>query len=447
MLLFKPDLVDFNVSTDKKTIYLKNEKQFEEALKGAVENTLSKNQNFTSMKETQILSNGLLNTQGATKEQFNTPGATKGLFNTPGATKGQFNTSGATKGQSYTSGAAKGPCSDQLITNKFKKYDPQKEVFKMFQQVESLKNFDRTRKLPKPISFNEPKTLEDASLNINPVKMNEIVSSSPKIVLDVHDRKADNSFLSSQRVENELDDCPDEFISDVDQHILSSSSSFVKDFGHKLMEKVENVHSMCKSDLKNMSINGQFNLGFIITCFNNNLYIVDQHAADEKYNFERIYQSISSNSQKLLAPKIMDLDDIDFQIFLEHKEAFERFGFRFKIDGFRVGIVALPLFQGKMFMDREDIIEFVSHIRHTDCNEDNSHFFSTSLTSVSQHHNIIKSEKLYSMVASKACRSSVMIGTALKREKMKEIVHRLSSLEKPWSCPHGRPTIRHLASL
>lgn len=43
-----------------------------------------------------------------------------------------------------------------------------------------------------------------------------------------------------------------------------------------------------KSDFKNMSIIGQFNLGFIVTKLNNDLFIVDQHASDEKYNFEQL---------------------------------------------------------------------------------------------------------------------------------------------------------------
>jgi DNA mismatch repair protein PMS2 len=55
--------------------------------------------------------------------------------------------------------------------------------------------------------------------------------------------------------------------------------------------------------------------------------------------------------------------------------------------------------------------------------------------------------KLLRMFASMACRKSVMIGTALTSVKMESIVYGLSSLDQPWSCPHGRPTIRHLASI
>jgi DNA mismatch repair protein PMS2 len=51
------------------------------------------------------------------------------------------------------------------------------------------------------------------------------------------------------------------------------------------------------------------------------------------------------------------------------------------------------------------------------------------------------------MLAMRACRSSVMIGAALDRRKMRRALDNLASLDAPWNCPHGRPTMRHLADL
>jgi DNA mismatch repair protein PMS2 len=51
------------------------------------------------------------------------------------------------------------------------------------------------------------------------------------------------------------------------------------------------------------------------------------------------------------------------------------------------------------------------------------------------------------MLASRACRSSIMIGRALDGPSMARILGRLSELDAPWNCPHGRPTMRHLAVL
>ena len=55
--------------------------------------------------------------------------------------------------------------------------------------------------------------------------------------------------------------------------------------------------------------------------------------------------------------------------------------------------------------------------------------------------------RVRAMLASRACRSSIMIGKALQPRTMRLILEHLSQLESPWNCPHGRPTMRHLALL
>ncbi|KAL6758950.1 hypothetical protein V8C86DRAFT_1402821 [Haematococcus lacustris] len=51
------------------------------------------------------------------------------------------------------------------------------------------------------------------------------------------------------------------------------------------------------------------------------------------------------------------------------------------------------------------------------------------------------------MLASRACRSSIMIGTALDRRAMRSVLDNLAGLAAPWNCPHGRPTMRHVCVL
>ena len=59
----------------------------------------------------------------------------------------------------------------------------------------------------------------------------------------------------------------------------------------------------------------------------------------------------------------------------------------------------------------------------------------------------LKSSSLRAFYASKACRKSIMVGTALNMKEMKRVVNHLSTIEKPYNCPHGRPTLRHLVNL
>jgi len=53
-------------------------------------------------------------------------------------------------------------------------------------------------------------------------------------------------------------------------------------------------------------------------------------------------------------------------------------------------------------------------------------------------------KRVWDVLASKACRSAVMIGKGLNVYEMSQLVSRMSTLQQPWNCPHGRPTMRHL---
>lgn len=67
----------------------------------------------------------------------------------------------------------------------------------------------------------------------------------------------------------------------------------------KAVEALDRV--IHKSDFERMRVLGQFNLGFMITSLDDqDLYIIDQHASDEKYNFETLQQTVKVNNQKLI---------------------------------------------------------------------------------------------------------------------------------------------------
>ena len=59
-----------------------------------------------------------------------------------------------------------------------------------------------------------------------------------------------------------------------------------------------------QADFLRMQVIGQFNLGFIIARLGQDLFIVDQHASDEKYNFERLGATTTLNRQPLLHPQV-----------------------------------------------------------------------------------------------------------------------------------------------
>jgi len=59
----------------------------------------------------------------------------------------------------------------------------------------------------------------------------------------------------------------------------------------------------------------------------------------------------------------------------------------------------------------------------------------------------VRCGKVYDMLASRACRKSIMVGSALSMRTMRQVIHNMGDTDQPWNCPHGRPTMRHLTTL
>uniref|UniRef100_A0A4W4FAR3 Mismatch repair endonuclease PMS2 n=1 Tax=Electrophorus electricus TaxID=8005 RepID=A0A4W4FAR3_ELEEL len=187
-----------------------------------------------------------------------------------------------------------------------------------------------------------------------------------------------------------------------------------------------------KDMFKQMEIIGQFNLGFIITKLKSDLFMIDQHATDEKYNFEMLQQHTILNGQRLIVPQNLELTAVSETILIENIDIFKKNGFDFLIDEDapvmeRVKLVSLPTSKSWTFgpSDIEELIFMLSDGPGVMC----------------------RPSRVRQMFASRACRRSVMIGTALSVSEMKKLVVHMGEIEQPWNCPHGRPTMRHLANL
>uniref|UniRef100_A0A8C9ST56 PMS1 homolog 2, mismatch repair system component n=1 Tax=Scleropages formosus TaxID=113540 RepID=A0A8C9ST56_SCLFO len=196
--------------------------------------------------------------------------------------------------------------------------------------------------------------------------------------------------------------------------------------------KLQCFYFHSKDVFKEMEIIGQFNLGFIITKLKSDIFIIDQHATDEKYNFEMLQQHTVLQGQRLIVPQKLNLTAVSETVLMENLDIFRKNGFDFLIDEDaqvmeRVKLVSLPTSKNWTFgpSDIEELIFMLSDSPGVMC----------------------RPSRVRQMFASRACRKSVMIGTALNRTEMKKLVTHMGEIEQPWNCPHGRPTIRHLANL
>lgn len=187
-----------------------------------------------------------------------------------------------------------------------------------------------------------------------------------------------------------------------------------------------------KDMFKKMEIIGQFNLGFIIAKLDSDLFIIDQHATDEKYNFETLQQTTVISNQKLVAPQLLELTAANECVVMENMNIFNKNGFEFHIDETadptkRISLTAIPMSKNWIF-GKDDIDELIFMLQDSpgaNC----------------------RPSRVRAMFASRACRKSVMIGTALSGKDMRRLVDNMATIEQPWNCPHGRPTMRHLVNL
>jgi DNA mismatch repair protein PMS2 len=219
--------------------------------------------------------------------------------------------------------------------------------------------------------------------------------------------------------------------------------------------------TISKSDFAKMKIVGQFNLGFILASRTTNpnekskaeaaagddLFIIDQHASDEKYNFERLQATTIVQSQRLVHPKTLDLTAMEEEIVMENLAALNTNGFIVHVDnsgeaavGRRCQLVALPMSRETAFnlSDLEELLALLAEVPGTVEIGDGSTGASKAVP---------RPTKVRKMFAMRACRSSIMIGKTLSERQMGTVVRHLGELDKPWNCPHGRPTMRHLCGL
>ncbi|TFK72296.1 DNA mismatch repair protein MutL [Pluteus cervinus] len=212
-----------------------------------------------------------------------------------------------------------------------------------------------------------------------------------------------------------------------------------------------------KEDFGKMEVIGQFNLGFIIarrrkavatgpTVENmDDLFIVDQHAADEKYNFETLQQTTKIKSQPLLKPRCLELTAADELTAVDNIDILRQNGFEVEVETLQSGeaddeqmecedlqgklkLLALPVSKSTTF-DMKDLEELIHLMRDRPSGQ------------------MVRCSKARAMFAMRACRKSVMVGMPLTKQQMLTLVGHMGTMDQPWNCPHGRPTMRHLYDL
>ncbi len=157
--------------------------------------------------------------------------------------------------------------------------------------------------------------------------------------------------------------------------------------------------------------------------YRDSLYIIDQHAAHEKVNYERLmknYREKKISSQMLYPADILNLSAKEASAITRHMDSFEALGFDIEPFGgtsFRVNAVPDNLFGVRP----EDLFtEILAHLDDTGSTDP---------------------KVITDRIATMACKASVKGNNILSEKEAEALIDELLTLENPYNCPHGRPTI------
>lgn len=181
---------------------------------------------------------------------------------------------------------------------------------------------------------------------------------------------------------------------------------------------------------------GQFNRGFIVARLNDDLFVVDQHASDERANYERLCASTTLQRQPLLAPVPLDLAPDEAAAARDGAAVLAANGFAVADapDGGGLVLTAVPYTRGDVF-GPADVAELAAQLAR--CGP----------AARAPGRPPPRPARVRAMLAMRACKASIRIGKPLARAEQAAVVARLATLDAPWSCAHGRPTMRFLHAL
>ncbi len=185
-------------------------------------------------------------------------------------------------------------------------------------------------------------------------------------------------------------------------------------FDHRLL------NPKTKSDI---IIIGQLFETYWLVQFEDKFYMIDQHAAHEKVLYERTVKTLASKeitSQMVSPPMILTLNMQEAAKLAEYQDYFQELGFEIEpFGGKEYAVSAVPanlygLAEKDLFMELLDDLEYVSG-KNT--------------------------EMILDKIASMSCKAAVKGNQRLSTAEAKELIEELLTLDNPYNCPHGRPTI------
>ena len=260
-------------------------------------------------------------------------------------------------------------------------------------------------------------------------KTQKIKSDLPDLSYSSHPRDNRNKFgdkPTKKEIENFMNFSKKEDNSSYDDRTEKVISNVVKDDSH--FNEIKDAKIVQDDDTKvrtlpDLKVLAQIFKTYILSEADNKLFLIDQHAAAERYNYEKLQREFierKNYKKQMLIPLMFDFSIEEAAEIRNNLEKFEELGIIFEEFGDNSYVVRE--FPGWIEEDEEQMIKII-------------------VEKVLRNNNITFNELRNDAIAMASCKMSIKANQVLTDVEMKKVISDLYECKNPFTCPHGRPII------
>ncbi len=259
-----------------------------------------------------------------------------------------------------------------------------------------------------PISSNKLEEPHPAYNEIDSVKLNQDIPNEQSKEIELN-------------YENKLDEILGRF--DFDMKVQNPQDKIKDEIDSK-------IFAAKKDELPYLEYCGQVHGTYLIFQNSEGMYLIDQHAAAERINYEYYLDVLSHPtpySQPMLIPENLSLTKSEIIDFEANISYFEELGFKFR----QSGPEEYSLTQTPLWLHVEDVEDFIRNVLQG--------FERDKTYSIEKYRD--------NLAASIACKASIKANHALTKIEIDTLIEKLRQCKNPYTCPHGRPTVIKFTTL
>ena len=259
-------------------------------------------------------------------------------------------------------------------------------------------------------------------------KINRVKSDLPDLSYNPHPKDNRNRFgekPTKKEIENFMNFSKRDEIEYTEDKVILGTDS---ELDNSYFDEIKNAKIVQDDETKvrtlpDLKVLAQIFKTYILSEADNKLYLIDQHAAAERYNYEKLQREFSERKnykKQMLIPLMFDFSVEEAAEVRNNLEKFEELGIVFEEFGDNSYVVRE--FPGWIEEDEEEMIKII-------------------VEKVLKNNNITFNELRNDAIAMASCKMSIKANQILNEVEMNKVISDLYECKNPFTCPHGRPII------